>query len=236
MRSDAAARVCVSIIGSSRVEFFRKIREAEERGARLIELRLDGLRDGGYIEVIEEASGRAMDLVCTLRPREEGGVFEGGEDERRALLLRAAERCRYVDIEYSTLLAYPSILEEARRRGASVIVSKHFLERQPGREELLLLAEEMERPGSLVKIVTRASSLDEASALLSLYGNRWAGGRLIAFSMGERWSMTRLISLLLGAPFTYASLGAEGTAPGQPTLEELVRSLEMLSGVMGPRP
>jgi 3-dehydroquinate dehydratase/shikimate dehydrogenase len=46
---------------------------------------------------------------------------------------------------------------------------------------------------------------------------------LVAFATGEVGAWTRLVAAALGAPLVFGSLGAQPAAPGQPSIERLVR-------------
>ena len=75
----------------------------------------------------------------------------------------------------------------------------------------------------MVKIVTVANSVSDASRLLSLYSIK-SEKTTIAFCMGEHGKFSRILCLHLGSPFTYVSLG-KAIAPGQFSLRE-IKSLE----------
>lgn len=131
-----------------------------------------------------------------------------------------------VDIDfYAPTTLRTQITEEARRAGVKVIFSHHFAT-TPTIEELTTLAEEMFACGcDIAKIITQATTTAEALVPLGLY-ERFEGHKVVAFAMGEAGAFTRRLSILRGAPYTYAAPSAEErTATGQPTAEELQRSL-----------
>ena len=217
--------VCGSVRGRTVEELERGRREAEGRGADLVELRLDGLEeepDWGRL------LGGRLPVILTHRPEREGGLFRGGEEERVRRLLEGMERgVPCIDLEFSTPPRLRRlVLSEAERRGTSVILSRHYLSGTPPLPQLLRRVGEMGREGDLVKVVTLARSTEEVLRLLELYGR--TSVPLICFAMGEVGSLSRILSALLGSPLVYASVG-EPTAPGQLSVETTRRLLERLS-------
>ena len=75
----------------------------------------------------------------------------------------------------------------------------------------------------MVKIVTVAKNVSDASRLLSLYSIR-SEIKIIAFCMGDPGKFSRILCLHLGSPFTYVSLG-KAIAPGQFSVDE-IKSLQ----------
>lgn len=122
--------------------------------------------------------------------------------------------------------ALSEIVEIAKRRGVRVILSRHF-DHTPPLQELTEHTRKAYALGAdIAKIITTASTTAEALVPLELYGE-FVGGRLVAFAMGEAGRFSRRLSLLRGAPYTYVSHPSlTPTVIGQPTREELERSLE----------
>ena len=88
--------LCVTITAATTAELRRKRDEVVE--ADIIELRLDGVRDP---DVSGALAGRRRPAIITCRPRWEGGLFDGSEEERRRILREAvALGSEYVDIEW----------------------------------------------------------------------------------------------------------------------------------------
>lgn len=208
--------VCVSILVRRKEEAEEVLRSLPER-AEMAELRIDALEDG----LPQVPPG--LTLVLTNRRKAEGGLFEGGEDERIRRLKEAAATLRpqYLDLEAST----PEVLkEEVLGMGLEVILSHHDFSGTPPPEELLARLEGMARRGvSLYKVVTMARGPEDSlKVLLFLAEATKRGYKVVGHAMGERGRLSRLLSPFFGAPFVYASLG-EGreAAPGQMTPEEL---------------
>src|SRR5262249_41387340 len=80
-------------------------------------------------------------------------------------------------------------------------------------------------PAQVLKLAWNATSILDGIAALRLCAEHLAHDRrpLIALAMGEAGAISRLLARKLGAPFTFARLaGDAGSAPGQPTVDELV--------------
>jgi 3-dehydroquinate dehydratase-1 len=230
MRSSAAERVCVSLLARTTDELQGLVETAARAGARLVELRLDGLGPTRIEEGLEVSRRLGLRHVVTIRPRWEGGLYDGDEERRISLLKKAALSADFVDLEYVTAVENGGLVEVLRESGCRLILSRHYTDGGPPAAELRAEAERIFKLSDIVKIVTRPSRMGDALAHLSLYSEPWARGRLICFSMGEAWRFTRILCVALGAPFTYASLPGQAVAPGQPTFEEAVEAVGEVLG------
>jgi len=81
----------------------------------------------------------------------------------------------------------------------------------------------MRKFSNVVKIVTVAKNVSDASRLLSLYSIK-SENKTVAFCMGDQGKFSRILCLHLGSPFTYVSLG-KAIAPEQFSVDE-IKSLE----------
>jgi 3-dehydroquinate dehydratase type I len=227
MRSSLAEKVCVSIMPRNIGEFGQLCERALELGARLVELRLDGLQEGeigGAARLVQDMS---IKKIITLRPSWEGGLYAGDEQKRLELLRRVSVDAEYVDLERRTVDANPRLVEELRNVGVKVISSKHYFGEAPSSLELRRVVAEGLGMADIVKVVNNPGKVSEAMDILALYSEASFRGRVISFSMGERWCLTRVLSVLLGAPFTYASLPGQPVAPGQPSFPDTLEALEV---------
>jgi len=207
---------------------------AVDRGARLVEWRLDELAaDTGSADAALDLVARSpAPSVATCRGRAEGGAYDGDDPTREALyerLVCADKPPRYIDIDLaywqrSETLRRTITAALARRSGdlhASLMLSTHDFDRRPA--DLLQRVEAMsnEPACSVVKITWQARSLRDNLDALDL-----AVGRTmptVVLCMGEFGLMSRVLAAKSGALLTYASAGAGAeTAPGQPTIEDLL--------------
>lgn len=187
--------------------------EARRLGADLAELRLDYLK---AIELPALLGAKPLPVLVTLRPKWEGGLWDGDEDRRLALL---EEACRlgadWVDLEH-----------RAKRPiacgGAKLVLSYHDFERTPDDVERVV-AEMAARDPAVVKVACAAKGVADLIRLAKL--QRAARRPTAVVAMGEFGEPLRILYARYGGALTYAALrpGAE-SAPGQATLEDLVRS------------
>jgi 3-dehydroquinate dehydratase-1 len=226
MKSSVARRICVSLLARTPEEMRSLAEAAAELGARMVELRLDGLERGRILEGLHLTGDLGLSRVVTIRPEWEGGLYSGSEEERISLLERAAGSADFVDLEYGSVVENGGVVEELREGGCKLILSRHYVSDSPPSEWIRSEAERMARLADIVKIVNKPSNVAEAVQLLSLYSAPWTPGRLVCFSIGEAWSLTRILCVALGSPFTYASLPGRAVAPGQPTFTEALDALE----------
>ena len=142
----------------------------------------------------------------------------------------------YIDTE----LEYPDDLQlqlrnRARSAGTKLIVSWHNFSATPPLKQLLEVYRSCAEKGAdVVKIVTTANSLIDATRTMRLYRSvarlprkRIQRPPLAAFAMGSAGKFTRYLSLKLGSPLSYTYPdGAKATAPGLYSESQLAALLE----------
>ena len=142
----------------------------------------------------------------------------------------------YIDTE----LEYPDDLQlqlrnRARSAGTKLIVSWHNFSATPPLKQLLEVYRSCAEKGAdVVKIVTTANSLIDATRTMRLYRSvarlprkRIQRPPLAAFAMGSAGKFTRYLSLKIGSPLSYTYPdGAKATAPGQYSESQLAALLE----------
>lgn len=142
----------------------------------------------------------------------------------------------YIDTE----LEYPDDLQlqlrnRARSAGTKLIVSWHNFSTTPPLKQLLEVYHNCAEKGAdVVKIVTTANSLIDATRTMRLYRSvarlprkRIQRPPLAAFAMGSAGKFTRYLSLKIGSPLSYTYPdGAKATAPGQYSESQLAALLE----------
>ena len=203
------------------------LEELLRSGCRLAEARLDLLQwspeETGWF--IREAAEQGIRVIATLRCSREGGAWQGPPEEKQMILTRALQAGAWlVDIEYRSPLL-DTMLATGR-----ALASIH-LPYTPWPEILYALAGDMLRRGARVaKIVTTARRLEDNWRLLGI-NTKWPH-RVTAFAMGDRGRLSRILAPLMGAAFTYASVG-KPTAPGQVTLRQLLETWRQLGVLPG---
>lgn len=207
-------KLCTSISADSPAELASKAETAFSLGSDMVELRIDRLTKGASPRELEaELSVFARRAIFTVRSNREGGGFKEGERKRLDLISRLADMGpAYIDIELATAKENEkwakSLPKDVRK-----VVSWHDLQGTPALETLRPICEEELALGSLAKVVTTATSVDDNITTLTLCGDR--PGKIISFCMGELGTVSRVASMRLGAPLAYAAIPDEAVAPGQ---------------------
>jgi len=179
------------------------------RGAELVrtaetgcvELRLDYLGSNNPeaiaevgLRLAEEAEGRGLSVIATIRSRSEGGRFQGSPEVAvKALSLLEASG---VTVDYEALK--PWAPDACRGCVASAHLGK------PREEAALALIRKARGMGaSAAKVVFVGGGLRGAALAARLVAS-WSGW-VTSFTSGEYGVCSRLIALELGAPFIFVS-------------------------------
>ena len=216
-------KTCVSI-GEKNPKKIKNVLKKALLKSDFAEIRFDYLKKADIPIVLEDIKKSLSRCVCTLRPRSEGGVFIGKEDERRLILRLIAEYNPFLlDVEFNAIQKDKKLASYLRKTKCKLLISWHDFKKTPNESQLKSKFNKMAKFSDIVKIVTVANSVSDASRLLSLYSIK-SENKTIAFCMGEQGKFSRILCLHLGSPFTYVSLG-KAIAPGQFSLRE-IKSLE----------
>ena len=216
-------KTCVSI-GEKNPKKLKNVLKKALLKSDFAEIRFDYLKKADIPIVLEDIKKSLSRCVCTLRPRSEGGVFIGKEDERRLILRLIAEYNPFLlDVEFNAIQKDKKLASYLRKTKCKLLISWHDSKKTPNESQLKAKFNKMAKFSDIVKIVTVANSVSDASRLLSLYSIK-SENETIAFCMGEQGKFSRILCLHLGSPFTYVSLG-KAIAPGQFSLRE-IKSLE----------
>ena len=216
-------RTCVSI-GEKNPKKVKSVLKKALSKSDYAEIRFDFLKKSDIPIVLEDIKENLSRCVCTLRPKSEGGLFVGKEDERKSILRLIAEYNPYLlDVEFNTIQKDKKLATYLKKSKSKLLISWHDFKKTPNESQLRVKFNKMKKFSDVVKIVTVAKSVSDASRLLSLYSVK-SKSKTIAFCMGEQGKFSRILCLHLGSPFTYVSLG-KAIAPGQFSVDE-IKSLE----------
>ena len=212
-------KTCVSIAETSPKKIRIKLKEALKK-SDYVEVRLDFLKKEQVPNTLEIIKKDLNKIVCTLRPKTEGGKFEGSEKERISIIKLISEYNPYLlDVEYNTLKKNKELLKYLKSTKTKLLVSWHDFKKTPKTTELQNKIKQMSKFSSNVKIVSTAKSTDDSTRMLGLYNKR-GKNNLISFAMGDLGKISRILCLYLGSPYTYVSLG-KAVAPGQFSIDEV---------------
>ena len=218
-------KTCVSIAETSPKKIRIKLKEALKK-SDYVEVRLDFLKKEQVPNTLEIIKKDLNKIVCTLRPKTEGGKFEGSEKERISIIKLISEYNPYLlDVEYNTLKKNKELLKYLKSTKTKLLVSWHDFKKTPKTTELQNKIKQMSKFSSNVKIVSTAKSTDDSTRMLGLYNKR-GKNNLISFAMGDLGKISRILCLYLGSPYTYVSLG-KAVAPGQFSVDEVNRIINL---------
>lgn len=226
--------------------------EAKRLGAEIAEYRIDQVFSGGSegaetddvdatietAEILRLIRSSPLPCIITCRPTFEGGLYDGDDASRISLYEHLGSQAdgghppRYIDIELATLTRSANIRQKVllavdhpgQMRGleTGLILSMHDFERRPADLTRRFLAMQAEPAAKVLKVAFRARSLRDNLELFDLI--RESDRPTIALGMGEFGLMSRVLAPKFGAFLTFASLrDASATAPGQPTITEILQ-------------
>jgi len=218
-------KTCVSIAENSADKIKKNLKDALKK-SDYVEVRFDFLKTEEIPKTLEIIKGDIKKVVCTLRPKLEGGKFEGSEKERIAILKLIAEYNPFLlDIEFNTIKKNRELVKYLKTTKTKLLISWHDFKKTPKFLELINKMNQMSKFSENVKIVTTAKSTDDSTRILRMYG-RNEKINLIAFAMGDSGRISRILCLYLGSPYTYVSLG-KAIAPGQFSVDEMKKIIEI---------
>lgn len=192
-------------------------RQARAAGADLVELRLDlCLQEGGSPSALIEAlPALALPAVVTLRHARENGAWDGDEADRLALYERAdAAGAAWIDREFVFHAARPWRPQRAR-----LILSHHDF-RGPGHALGAKIAAMRACRADLAKVAVTPRDAADLEGVRALIDGQEP---VAAMAMGEIGLPSRLLAGAWGSALVFARLpGDAGSAPGQPTTDDLL--------------
>jgi 3-dehydroquinate dehydratase-1 len=212
-------KTCVSVAETTPAKTKKTLKIALLK-SDFVEIRFDFLRKEQVPETLEMIKKDLSRIVCTLRPKTEGGKFSGNEKERVAILKLIAEYNPFLlDVEFNTLKKNSDLVKYLKSTKTKLLVSWHDFKKTPKSTELKKKINQMSKFSSNVKIVSTAKSTDDSTRMLELYSKK-GKNNLISFAMGDFGRISRILCLYLGSPYTYVSLG-KPVAPGQFSVDEV---------------
>jgi 3-dehydroquinate dehydratase / shikimate dehydrogenase len=183
------------------------------------EIRLDLMDQFDLRRLVESAH---VPLAITYRPTREGGRFDGDESERLSVLRQAVEMgAAYIDVECDTL----DRVADWDLGSTKLIASCHWYDTMPS--EFIDRYEQLRDRVDVVKLVGTADRTSDIAPVLELL--RHANSPVISMAMGAAGSITRILApWFRSCELTYGATSPHFiTAPGQLTVEEMVRDLHL---------
>ncbi len=163
-------------------------------------------------------------IIVAFRPG------KGEENPRIKYLLTAMDmHVKFVDIEFeSDRNTIKEIVNKGKTTETNIIISYHNFKETPAYEDLVFIVNECRELGAdIIKIATFIKEKQDNIKLLKLLEK---GGNIVIAGMGEKGKVSRVMSVLLGSPFTYASVAkGKETAKGQIDFDKMEELLKELS-------
>lgn len=253
--------VCVPLHVEDVDQTLTQAQQAKEAGADLVEFRIDTIFAGSTGSDEEDArlvaelqrllAESPLPVVLTCRDSSEGGEYDGNETDRVSLLEKLTAACptppAYLDFELARYQASANIRQkinlcvshpkQTRDITTRLILSIHDFDGRPDDLHRRLADAYTEPACSVVKVAFRCRSLRDNHELFEILSD--APKPTIALGMGEFGLMSRVLAPKFKGFLTFASLtDTSSTAPGQPTIAELLqlyrfRSIDALTRLYG---
>ncbi|GKS66737.1 3-dehydroquinase [Nitrosarchaeum sp.] len=218
-------KTCVSIAENSSNKIKSNLKQALKK-SDYAEVRFDFLKTEEIPQTLENIKGDLKKVVCTLRPKSEGGKFERSEKERVAILKLIAEYNPFLlDVEFNTIKKNKELAKYLKSTKTRLLISWHDFKKTPKFSELKNKMNQMSKFSKNVKIVTTAKSAKDSTTTLQLYSQN-KKNNLIAFAMGDSGRLSRILCLYLGSPYTYVSLG-KPIVSGQFSVDEVKKIISL---------
>ncbi|MES2122658.1 MAG: type I 3-dehydroquinate dehydratase [Chlamydiota bacterium] len=183
-----------------------------------IELRLDQFAAIDFAAIGAFIKDSPVPVMLTLRKKEQGGAFQGTEEERLDLISTLCTlHPHYLDLEWDVPTEFRRRIFDTFSR-IQILSSYHNFEETP--PDLEALYKKVKSPyAHLTKIATTARSTSDALRMLSFVRSK---EKIVGICMGEAGELTRVLAPVAGNHLTYAKLeGGLGTASGQINSQEL---------------
>lgn len=214
-------RSIVGVIGENPVSCAKK---AKQLGADLLELRVD-LLPNYDIQSLEGLKSFGLPVIITNRMSAEGGAWTKSEEERIDELISLMPMADAVDIELCAK-ARDEVIEEAKRKRKTVLVSSHDFNKTPESEVMKKILDEALKAGAdVAKLAVTPNSLDDVLRLFDV--TLHARGAVCTIAMGDMGRHSRVVAPVYGSVLTYGYV-EKAAAPGQYRVDELRAMLEML--------
>ncbi len=194
----------------------------------IAEVRLDQIGvESPWLEHCRAIEDAGIPVLATLRLAEEGGGWEGEDQQRLPHLQKALEHLSAVDVEAASSIRH-DVAALAAEAGKPVIVSYHNFQETPALEQLEEILRDIRQTEAPVvpKIATMLRDDTDMHRLCRFLGDH-RKDLLCISGMGERGIRTRVVFPCLGSCLTYGFLD-DSVAPGQLSAQYLAATLQTL--------
>lgn len=235
--------VCVPVVEIEENGIYKAAGQAVERGAEVLEWRIDWFAQAACQDRIEEILHKLQEicgdtiLLCTFRSSLQGGEREISEEMYLGLLELIAKsgQADILDVEVSELSNPSNVIRKLHGIGQCVIGSKHYFSHTPETEQMQRDLADMQRAGADIgKLAVMPHGALDVLRLLEATARvreEYPHYPLVTMAMGGLGAISRISGEVFGSCMTFASVG-KTSAPGQMPLEDVVGILNKISESM----
>ncbi|MFZ3059914.1 MAG: type I 3-dehydroquinate dehydratase [Candidatus Methanoperedens sp.] len=214
-------RSIVASIGKNPLDSASK---AKKLGADILEVRID-LLDMDALLALSKIKKLDLPVIITNRMKQEGGAWDGSEDERIQTLLSLLHLADAVDIELCAQKR-DDVVKKAKTEGKTVIISTHDFRNTPEPDVMAgIINESFEAGADIAKLAVMPNTLLDVLHLLEV--TLHSGGKVCTIAMGNIGRHSRVVAPIYGSVMTYGYVD-KPTAPGQLKVDELKSILKLL--------
>ncbi|KAL6526524.1 hypothetical protein OROGR_015614 [Orobanche gracilis] len=216
--------ICAPLMADAVDQVVELMHKAKLKGADIVEIRLDHLKTFNPRSDIEKLIKECpLPTLFTYRPTWEGGQYDGDENSRfNALKLAMELGADHIDIELRAAHEFNNFMHGNKSENCKIIVSSHNYDNTPSAENLGDLVARIQAAGAdIIKFATTAVDITDVARVFQITVHSQIP--IIAMVMGERGLISRILCPKFGGYLTFGTLEpGKVSAPGQPTIEELV--------------
>lgn len=215
--------LCIPIAARDSEDLDRQIEYVRVISPDFVEFRGDYYPKDGCIEALKQIATElsGIPVIFTFRKKDEGGICELEESERKEIILSAISSgyASILDIEESTKSDdLRDVIDVSRKEGVLVMMSFHDMRTIPPGDIIKEKIENMSRMGAdIIKIAVTPRNKKAAFDFIEIMRGikQITDIPVVIVTMGQHGLFLRLFGWVLESPIVYAA-GLVRTAPGQP--------------------
>jgi 3-dehydroquinate dehydratase-1 len=157
--------------------------------------------------------------------KQEGGAWQGSEEERISTLISLLPKADAVDIELCAR-DRDLVVKKARDTGKTVIISTHDFKKTPASDVMSgIISDSIAVGADIAKLAVTPTSLEDILRLLDI--TLHTEGNVCVIAMGDMGRHSRVVAPLYGSVMTYGYVG-KATAPGQLRVDDMRHILDLI--------
>ncbi len=232
--------ICVPVMAAGKADIIAQIKSLAERGAQMIEWRVDAFEDVENLNAIREVLAGVSPylentiFVYTFRSKKQGGqkTLDAGQIYDIHQIGAESDCVDFVDVEFFEAERPLKEIHTLQKMGAHVIASHHDFSQTPEPDVMGMILEKMKDSGAdVVKLAVMPHTPEDVIHLLNVtaeFHSAYPETPVITMSMGRMGCLSRIAGETFGSCVTFGA-DAVASAPGQLPMEELDRILEAVS-------